>query len=92
MAPLLAPFKIRNILSEVGAVHRLALVCILGPVNSGRFQIASGLIRVGRRVNGQDMGIVSIGAVIGQVQVIFSGERQWIVNHRVHRRRFNEIY
>ena len=63
VAWLLALFKIRNILSEVGAVHRLALVCILDPVNSGRFHIASGHIRVGRRVNGRDMRIVSIGAV-----------------------------
>jgi len=52
VARLLALFKIRNILSEAGAVHRLALVCILDPVNSGRFHIASGHIRVGRRVNG----------------------------------------
>jgi len=44
VARLLAPFKIRNILSEAGAVHRLALVCILDPVNSGRFHIASGHI------------------------------------------------
>jgi len=70
----------------------LALVCILDPVNSGRFHIASGHIRVGRRVNGRDMRIVSIGAVIGQAQVIPSGERQWIVNHRIDVRTFNEIY
>jgi hypothetical protein len=92
VARLLALFKIRNILSEAGAVHRLALVCILDPVNSGRFHIASGHIRVGRRVNGRDMRIVSIGAVIGQAQVIPSGERQWIVNHRIDLRTFNEIY
>jgi len=92
VAQLLALFKIRNILSEAGAVHRLALVCILDPVTSGRFHIASGHIRVGRRVNGRDMRIVSIGAVIGQAQVIPSAERQWIVNHRIDLRRFNEIY
>jgi len=44
VARLLALFKTRNILSEVGAVHRLALVCILDPVNNGRFHIASGHI------------------------------------------------
>jgi len=55
MAQLLALFKIRNILSEAGAVHRLALVCILNPVNSGRFQIASGPIGVDRWVNGRDI-------------------------------------
>jgi len=92
VALLLALCKIRNIGSETGAVHRLALVCILDPVNSGRFHMASGHIRVGRRVKGRDMRIVSIGAVIGQAQVIPSGERQWIVNHRIDLRTFNEIY
>jgi len=38
------------------------------------------------------MRIVSIGAVIGQVQVIPSRKRQWIVNHRIDLRTFNEIY
>jgi len=42
VARLPALFKIRNILGEAGAVHRLALLCILDPVNSGRFHIASG--------------------------------------------------
>ena len=92
MARLLALFKISNILSEAGAVNRLALVCILDPVNSGRFHIPSGHIRVSRRVNSQDMRIVSIGAVIGQAQVIPTGERQWIVNYRIDLRMFKEIY
>jgi len=76
VARLLALFKIRHILSEAGAVHRLALVCIREPVNSGRFHIGSGHIRVGRQVNSRDMRIVSIGVVIGQAQVIPSGERE----------------
>jgi len=38
------------------------------------------------------MRIVSIGAVIGQGQVIPSGEKQWIVNHRIDLSTFNEIY
>ena len=92
VAQLPALFKIRNILSEAGAVHRLALVCILDLVNSGRFDIASIYIIVGRPVNRRAMRIVSIGAVIRQGQVIPSGERQWIVNHRIDLRRFNEIY
>jgi len=92
VARLLALFKIRNTLSEAGAVDRLALVCILDPVNSGRFHIASRHIRVGMRVHGRDMRIVSIGAVIGLAHVIPSGERQWIVNHRMDVRTFNEIY
>jgi len=75
-ARLLALFKIRNILSEAAVVHRLALVHILDPINGGRFHILSGHIRVGNRINGRDMRIVSIGAVIGQVQVISSSEKQ----------------
>jgi len=55
VARLLALFKIRNILSEAGSVHWLALVYILDPVNSGRFHIARGHIQVGSRVNGGDM-------------------------------------
>jgi len=93
VARLLAPFKIRNILSEAAAVHRLALVRILDRINGGRFYIPSGHIRVGNRIYGRDMRIVSIGAVIGQAQVIpTSGEKQWIVNHRIDLRTFNEIY
>ena len=37
MAHLLALFKIRNILSKAAALHRLALVCILNPINTVRF-------------------------------------------------------
>jgi len=92
VAGLLGPFKIRNILSEAAAVHRLALVGILDPISGGRFHIRSGHIRVGNRITGRDMRTVSIGAVIGQAQVIPSGEKQWIVNHRIHLRTFNEIY
>jgi len=92
VARLLAPFKIRNILSETAAVHRLALVRILDPIKGGRFHIPSGHVRVGNRINGRDMRIFSIGAVIGQVQVIPSGEKQWILNHRIDLRTFNEIY
>ena len=61
MAQLLALFQIRNILSEAAAVHHLALVRILNPINGGRFYILSGHIRVGNRINGRDMRIVSIG-------------------------------
>ena len=92
LARLLALFKIRNILSEAAAVHRLALVRILYPINGGRFHIPSGHIRIGNKINGRDMRIVSIGAVIGQAQVIPSGEKEWIVNHRIDLRMFNEIY
>jgi len=55
--------------------HRLVLVPILHPINGGRFHIPSRHIRVGNRINGRDMRIVTIGAVIGQAQVIPSGEK-----------------
>ena len=55
MAWLLALFKMRTMLSEATAVHRLALVRIPAPINGGRFHILSGHIRVGKRINGQDM-------------------------------------
>jgi len=92
VARLLVLFKIRNILSEAAAVHRLALVRMLDLINGGRFHIPSGHIRVGYRINGRDMRIVSIGAMIGQAHVIPRGEKQWIVNHRIDLRMFNEIY
>ena len=92
VARLLALFEIRNVLSGAGDVHRLALVRILNPVGAGTFHRGSGHIRVGKRPNGRDMQIVGIGAAIGQGHVIPSGERQWIVNHRIDLRTFNEIY
>jgi len=92
VARLLALFKITNILSEAAAVHRLACVRILDPINGGRFHIPSRHFRVGNRIKGRDMRIVSIGAVIGQAQVIPSSEKQCIVNHPIDLRTFNEIY
>ena len=38
------------------------------------------------------MRIVSIGAVIGQAQVIPGGEKQCIVNHRIDLRTFDKIF
>jgi len=52
VARLLALIKIQNILSEAAAVHRLALVHILDPMNCGRFDIPSGHIPVGNGING----------------------------------------
>ena len=92
VARLFALFKIRNVLNGAGDVHHLALVRILDPVGTGRFHRGSGHIRVSKRPNGRDMRIVGIGAVIKQAHVIPSGERQWIVNHRIDLRTFNDIY
>jgi hypothetical protein len=89
---LVGLFKIRNILSEAAGVRRLALLRVLDPINAGRFHLASGHIRVGKRPGGRDIRIVDIGTVIGQAHVIPCGERQWIVNHRIDLRTFNEIY
>ena len=45
---------------------------------------------LGRTV--QDMRIVNIETLIGQVHVIHSGERQSIVNHRIDLQTFKELY
>src|SRR5207302_1556750 len=92
VARLVALFKIKNVLSEAAGVQWLALVHVLDLASGGRFQMASGHIRVGKRLSGRDMRIVSISAVIGQAHIIPSGETQWIVNHRIDLRTFNEIY
>jgi len=52
VAQLLVLFRIRNILSEAAAVHPLALVRILDPINGARFHIPSGHIQVRNRING----------------------------------------
>jgi len=92
MAQLLALFKIRNFFSEAAGIRRLALLRVLDPINSGRFHLASGLIRVGKRRTGREMRIVDIGTLIGQAHVIPTREGQWIVNHRIDLRTFNKIY
>jgi len=92
VARLLALFKIKYVLSQAAGVHHLALVRVLNSINGGRFHLVSGDIRVGKRSTGRDMRIVGIGAVIGQVHVIPSEERQWIVNHTIDLPRFNDIY
>jgi len=92
MVRLLTLFKISNVLSEAGRVLPLALVCALNPINSGRFHLPSGHIGVSKRSTGRDIPIVGIGAVIGQGHLIPCGERQWIVNHRIDLRTFNDIF
>ena len=88
---IISKFQDKNLLREAAGVHRLALVRVLDPINGGRFHLASGHIPVGKRSTGQNMRIVGIGAVIGHAHVIPSGERQWIVNHRIDLRTLNDI-
>jgi len=92
VARLLALFKIRHVLGEAAGVHQLALVRVHDLINGGRFHLTRGHIRVGKRSTGRDMRIVGIGAVIGPAYVIPSGERQWIMNHRIDPRTFNNIF
>jgi len=92
VAQLLALFKIRNVFSEAAGVRRLALLRVLDQINSGRFHLTSGHIRVGKRCSSREMRIVDIGTLIGQAHVIPTGEGQWIVNHRIDLRTFNETY
>ena len=58
---LLALFKIRNVLSEVAGVHRLALVRVLDVINRVRFHLASGCGKVGKGSTGRDMRIGRMG-------------------------------
>ena len=91
VAQLLALFKIRNIRSEVGSVHRLALVRVLDPMNSGSFQPRSGHVRVYKWPSSRDMQLVDIRTMIGQVHIVPAGERQRIVNHQIDLQMFNKI-
>jgi hypothetical protein len=90
VARLVGLFKIRNVRTE--AVNRLAFVQVLDPVNGGTFHGSSGHIRVCKRRKGRDMRIMDIGVVIGQAHVVSYGDGQWLVNHRIDLRTFNEIY
>ena len=90
VASLVGLFKIRNVRTEV--VIRLPFVQVLDPVNRGRFHGASGDIRVCRRRNGRDMRIIDIGVVVGQTHMVPYGDGQWLVNHRIDLRTFNNIY
>ena len=87
---LVGLFKIRNVRTEV--VTQLAFVQVLDPVNGGKFHGTSGDIRVCRRRNGRDMRIIDIGVVVGQAHVVPCGDGQWLVNHHIDLRTFNNIY
>ena len=90
MARLVVLFKIRNM--STGIVSRLAFVQVVDPVNGGRFHGSSGHIRVCKRHNGRDLRIIDIGVVVGQAHVVPYGDGQWLVNHRIDLRTFNDIY
>ena len=90
VARLVGLFKIRNVWTEV--VSRLAFVQVLDLVNGGRFHGVSGHIRLCRRRNGRDMRIIDIGVVVGQAHVVSYGDGQWLVNHGIDLRIFNDIY
>jgi len=83
-------FKIRNMWT--GVASRLAFVQVVDPVNGGRFQGSSGHIRVCKRRNGRDMRLIDIGVVIGKGHVVPYRDGQWLVNHGIDLRTFNDIY
>ena len=90
VAPLVGLFKIRNVRTEV--VSRLAFVQVLDPVNGGRYHGASGHIGVCGRRNRRDMRIIDNGVVVGQAHAVPYGDGQWLVNHRIDLRTFNDFY
>jgi len=55
VAQLLALFKIRNIFSEAAVVRGLPLLWVLDLINSRRFHLTSGHIRVGKQRSGQEI-------------------------------------
>jgi len=61
---------------EAAGLQRLALLCVLNPINSRRFHLASRDIPVGKWRSGRVMPIVDTGTVIGQAHVIPTGEGQ----------------
>ena len=90
VARLVGHFKIRNVPTEV--VSRLAFVQVLDLVNGGRFNGPSGHIRLCRRRNGRDRRIIDIGVLVGQAHLVPYRDGQWLVNHRIDLRTFNDIY
>ena len=90
VAHLVGLFFIRNVRTEV--VSRLAFVQVLDPVNGARFHGASRHIRVCRWRNGRDRRIIDIGVVVGQPHVVPYGDGQWLLNHCIDLRTFNDIY
>ena len=90
VARLVGLFKIRNVRTEV--VSRLAFVQVLDPVKGGRFHGASGDIRLCRWRNGRDTMIIDIGVVVGQSHVVPHWDGEWVVNHWIDLRTFNDIY
>ena len=77
---------------QTEVVSRLAFVQVLDPVNGDRFHGASGHIRVCRQGKGRDMRIIDIGVVVGQAHVVLYGDGQWLVNHLIDLRTFNDFY
>ena len=90
VARLVALFKIRNM--STGIVSRLAFVQVVDLVNGGRFHGSSRHIRVCKPRNGRHLRIIDIGVVVGQAHVVPYGDRQWLVNHQIDLRTFNDIY
>ena len=90
VARLVGLFQIRNMRTEV--VSQLAYIQVLDPVNGGRFHEASGHIRVYKRHNGRDMRIIDIRVIVGQAHVVSYRDGQWLVNHWIDPRTFNDIY
>jgi len=69
----------------------MPLLRILNGITGCGLHMRGGHIRLSKRIN-HYMRIVTIGALIGQAHVIPSSNKQWIMNHRIDLRTFDEIY
>jgi len=78
VAQLLALFKIRKAGCKAAGVQLLVLLAVLDAINSGRFHLASGHIRVVKECRGREMRIVEKRPVIAPAHVIPTGQGECV--------------
>jgi len=90
-AKLVALFKIREYRCE-DRVRRLAGVQFVSALNSGRISEVHSLFTVQKKKDAQEFTLVDIGTILGLAHLMPEGDQRWIVNSRIHLRKFNEVY
>ena len=73
-------------------MRRLAGVQFVRGVNSGRISDVHSLVTIQMKEDAREITVVDIGTIIGLAHLIPVGERRWIVNSRIDKRTFNEVY
>ena len=90
-ARLLALFKIRDYPKQ-DTVHRLATVQCMSVVNQGCPSDVRGLITFQQSDFARKLTIVDMGTILRLAHLIPETDLHWLVNNRIDRRTFNEIY